>query len=202
MTAKHIHVILLTPDSVPAAIVYFTSVADALETNEYVKNPTPTIAVFRGHIADLAAAQAAVKTLGAAARDAKLKICNDDADSLRNCVEVAVNANPGKEAIIADSAKMALKKAVGHRKTQDLQVESNGTPGDIRVIIRAANKKAAYIIEYSLDGGKTWVSHGVSTFTDNVITGLPLGATVLVRFATVIGHVQSAWSDPVSFVVH
>jgi hypothetical protein len=202
MSAKHFHVILLTPDSIPEAIVYYTAMADALEDNEYVKDLTPTIVVFRGYVADLATAQAQVKTIGAKARDVKLKIVKDAADSLRNCVEVVVNANPGKEELIAASAKMAIKKDVGHPKTHDLHIESGDHPGEIKVLMKAAKGKAGYRIRHSLDDEKTYVDDGVSMNTTFVIKGLPIGAKVYVQYAVIIGQDQGPWSDAVSFIVH
>jgi hypothetical protein len=202
MSAKHIHVILLTPDSIPDAIVYYTGMAEALETNEYVTDLTPTIAVFRGYLAALVTAQADVKTIGAKARDAKLKIVHDAADSLRNCVEVVVNANPGKEAVIAASAKMALKKTLGHPKTHDLHIASGDHPGEIKIMVKAAKGKAGYRFRHSIDAEKTYIDDGVSMNATFVIKGLAIGVTVYVQYAVITGQDQGPWSDAVSFVVH
>lgn len=57
-----------------------------------------------------------------------------------------------------------------------------------------------YAIEYSGDGGATWVAYqdGVSTVTNATVTGLDPGASYLMRVAALNAAGQGPWSSPVS----
>ena len=56
-----------------------------------------------------------------------------------------------------------------------------------------------YRLEISADGGNTW-TEVPGTYARRKITGLVSGTKYLVRFATVRGNQQSAWSLPVPVI--
>src|SRR5208337_1377535 len=99
------------PHAIPEKIIYFTRMADALDGNEYVKNPTPNIATFRANIALLVTAHSQVRTHGASARDDALGVVENNAQSLRFCIEEAVNANPPIAETIAHSCATSIAQS-------------------------------------------------------------------------------------------
>jgi hypothetical protein len=202
MTAKHIHIITRTPKPVPEIIIYANKVADAFDPNEYVTHPTLDVATFRANIALLVTAQAHVKTLGAGQRDDALKVVLDNLDLYRHDCEVVVNANPAKADTIAAACVMAVEAKHGPSPRGDVHICSTGTPGEVKVLLKAADKPAAYEIKYSIDDGKTYITLAPSPLASFTISGLPLGVKLLVCARLTIGHVTGPWSDPVSFIVH
>lgn len=201
MTLTHIHLALHIPTPVPELIIYATRLANALDGNVHVPNPTPTVADFRAHIADLTTKQAQVKTLGTGERDAAEQIVINDVKSIGRCGQAAIDANPSQATIIAQSLGLPLDAPHGPHGKDAVHI-SSPTPGTIVVRVKAADKPAAYEFRISHDKGVTYVAAGVSSVAEITISGLTIGETVMVQYRITIGQTPGPWSDAVSFVVH
>ncbi len=65
-----------------------------------------------------------------------------------------------------------------------------------------ATRRAVYEWQFSMDGGKTWVSAGVTSEANVTISGLTLGTTYLFRFRTTLKRVTADFCQPYSLLVH
>jgi hypothetical protein len=97
---------------------------------------------------------------------------------------------------------MTLKKSTKHNK-RELTAQMTKTPGMLKLLAKSVKKGAAYEWAYSADGGKTWISAGLTVgHADTTIAGLTPGITYWFRFRTTVGRVTSDWSTHLEFLVH
>jgi hypothetical protein len=78
-----------------------------------------------------------------------------------------------------------------------------GNPGMVKLLAKAVKRTAAYEWVYSADGGKTWISAGLTVgLADTTIAGLTRGTVYWFRFRTTVGRVTGDWSAHVELLVH
>ena len=73
--------------------------------------------------------------------------------------------------------------------------------GAAPISICPAGPRSAYLWEYSLDGGKTWIAAPATLQAKTTIAGLTPGATVQFRYQPVSKTGEGDWSQIVSFLV-
>ncbi len=71
----------------------------------------------------------------------------------------------------------------------------------VHVIAKAADRRASYEWQYSLDGGKTWVDVPNTLQAKTTITGLPAATVVLFRYRPTTKAGMGDWSAPASILV-
>jgi hypothetical protein len=198
-------VVLKKPRPVTALISLAQAIEAAIGANVTTfPSPTPTIAQFTSDINALVTAETAarMRTKGAVqTRNTKLTLVVADLNLLRAYVEGIANATPASAAAIANSAAMELRKAPVLSKN-DVNVKAAQVSGSVIVTARVGTRqKQSHEWEYSLDGGKTWVTAPPTTQAKTTITGLTPGVSLLVRHRAVTGTGPTDWTDAASLTV-
>jgi hypothetical protein len=204
-TTPKIHVVLKRPRPVSALISLAQAIESAMSSAKVTfPSPTPTLAQFTSDIGDLVTAENAAKmrTKGAVqTRDAKLAVVIADLKLLVAYVETVANADPSNAAAIAISAGMVIRKPPVTSKS-DLNFRKTAASGSVVVMARVGSRqKEAHEWEYSVDGGKTWLTLPTTTQAKTTITGLTTGSSVQVRHRAVSTTGITAWSDAASSMV-
>ena len=87
------------------------------------------------------------------------------------------------------------------RQKQAFVARYGATSGAVEVISKAASVRASYEWQYSVDGGKTWVSTPNTLQAKTTITGLPVATIVEFRVRATTKSGQGDWSQPTSLLV-
>jgi hypothetical protein len=197
--------------SYPPLIVRANAVQAAIAANPALfPSPNPTPAVFLVQIQTLEAAQQRTnaKVPGASAdRNAAGSVVITSLGELRTYVQGLCDASPEKAAqIIAAASMKAIVTTPAHKAVIAAKL---GVPSG-SVLLRA-NKHAlvgktsamcTFNWEYSLDGGKTWLSVLGTPVPATTIAGLAPLATVSFRVSVTTKKVTGAYCQPVSIIVH
>ena len=202
---KSTPVVLNLPTIIALLIVFGRHVVQAMTNNPWFASLVAQLATTTADLDALEAAQALALTRAkgtAAMRNLKKKAVVDDLNGLKGSVQLVINQNPLKAAVIAASAGMWEKK-VGARWKAILAATMAVTPGE--VLVRAKKvpgRGVSYEWQCSSDGGKTWVAMGITTVANTSVLGLTMGTTYQLRFRTTLKKTTGDWCDPISFVVH
>jgi hypothetical protein len=192
-----IFVVLGLPRPVAPLIIRMNEILEAMLANKSeFPSPPVAIALAQSHVTALSSAETATKTKAPGTiptRDAAQKLVIEDANQLHGYVQQLANASPDQAANIAAAAAMKLRKAAT-RQVHDLTVKqtASGT-----ILATAGNVKGAKAHEwqYSLDGGKSWVSAPPTTKASTSITGLTSGVLVQVRHRSIVKGGPGDWSS-------
>jgi hypothetical protein len=109
--------------------------------------------------------------------------------------------SPEEAASIAAGSGYATTKQVVHNKAAYAVTRGN-TAGSVRVAVKRVGRGVQYCHEYSVDNGKTWTAMPPTLECALLISGLPVGQTVMFRFRTLIKGVYGDFSQVLSFLVH
>ena len=194
---------LKLPRAIALLIVFVQHVVQAMTNNPWFSALAALVATTGTDLAALQVAQAKAltKAKGAAeARDDAKKVVVDDLKLLKSGVQTVVNQNPGQAATIIESAGFFQKKVTLPKKPNLEALKAPVTPGEVLVRARAV-KRASYEWQYSLDGGKTWLSMGTTTTANHSVLGMTVGTTVLFRFRTTVKKTTSDWSPSITYFV-
>jgi hypothetical protein len=115
-------------------------------------------------------------------------------------VQQVADASPDQAAEIIASAGLRSRICVTAPKPP-FTVKPGAVSGSARLAVRAAARRAAYDWETSVDGGKTWAAVTTTIQTRTVVSGLPVGATVMFRVRAVVKGGAADWSQPRSLVI-
>jgi hypothetical protein len=172
-------------------------------------SPTPTMATFESQIQDLATAEQATKTKArgtAAVRNAKAAILVTSLESLQTYVQGLCDASPEQAATLISAAAMQVAaKRSGHKPI--LAAKAGPVSGGAQlfanrtVLVGQTFKRVLLNWQYSVDGGKTWVSAPSTPLASTEITGLPVMTTVSFRVSATVGKVVGDWSQAVAVLV-
>jgi hypothetical protein len=200
---KRFVIALLLPGNVAALILYGRQVWSSVSLNAgLLPTPSPTIASATGNLDALQAAEALVPHGGPVAsteRDLKRAAVEADFKAFKAYVLALCLANPTMgDALIAASG---LREGKVNRPPKAFLAASMGKIQN-QIILRAkavARRGVCYAWEYSLDGGKTWVTIGTTTEANTgLLNSTPLTAYMF-RFQTTIKQTTSAWSQTITF---
>ena len=194
---------LYLPKVIALFIIFAQHVVQAMTNNPWFTSLAALVATTGTDLATLLAAQAKAltKAKGAAeARNDAKKIVVDDLKLLKSGVQTVVNQNPGQAATIIESAGLFQKKVTLPNKPYLEALKAPVTPGEVLVRAKAV-KGACYEWQYSLDGGRTWLSMGTTTEANTSVLGMTQGSTVLFRFRTTVKRTTSDWSPTISYFV-
>ena len=196
-------VVLALPDSVPALISYAENIVNRMTGNASFPKPVPSLAAVSGAIDDLRTAETAAiaRTKGAAAvRNDKHKALVSTLQQLRSYIQATADADEGSGAAIIESAGVTVRKRAT-RKARVFAAKQGRTSGVATVIAARAGQSAAYEWQYSVDGGKTWLSAPVTLQAKTTVAGLLPGSMVQFRYRAVTRAGEGDWNAPVSLTV-
>jgi hypothetical protein len=198
-------VALNPPKQVLAILALAKAVRAAIAANPGTfKSPVPPLAQLASDTAAFDTAQQLAETRvkgSVEARDAQKAIVLADLHALRAYVQTVVDADPSNGASIAALAGMSVR-ATPKSTTSPLSVKPNKkTSGSVDVRASLVAPRSSHEWEYSIDGGKTYVSTPPTLQAKTTITGLVPGSTVSVRHRAVTKTGPDDWSQPVSITV-
>jgi hypothetical protein len=172
-------------------------------------SPTPTMATLASQIQDLATAEQATKTKArgtAAVRNAKAAVVVTSLESLQTYVQSLCDASPEQaETLITAAAMQVAARASRHKPILAAKVGpvSGGAQlfANRTVLVGRTFKRVILNWQYSVDGGKTWVSAPSTPLASTEITGLPAMTTVSFRVSATVGKAVGDWSQAVALLV-
>jgi hypothetical protein len=206
MRAAIIHrtlVALNLSEHVPDQIKEGDAVQAALVNNPHFPLPDPIITAFIDALTKYSAAETAAQTRAKgtiAARNAAKVIYIGALHALKARIQQVADANPDQAEAIITSTTLAVKKTT-LRQRQVLAAKYGATSGTVHVTAPSAGARASYEWQYSIDGGKTWVSAPNTLQAKTTITGLPVATVVEFRVRVTTKTGQGDWSLPTSLLV-
>lgn len=195
--------ILKLPRGNDAFIAYAGNIVLRMTGNAWFPSPDPPLNEVKLANTELQEAQSATlsRLAGTATlRDTKRAAVERLLELLCAHVQHVADANPDHAAEIIESAGMHVKKERGPSPLA-FTVVSTGKSGSVKILFGRAKTRASYEREYSLDGGKTWVSLGVTTNATFTVPNLPVGAIARFRYRVIGKDGPGDWSDTVSITV-
>jgi hypothetical protein len=196
-------VTLKLPVSVPALITYAGGIVTRMTGNPSFPNPTPSLAAITQAIDDLQSAETATlaRTKGAATtRNDKRAALLVLLQELRGYLQVTANASADNGASIIESAGVGVRKTAT-RRARAFAAKPGAVSGSAKVVTVSAGRRASYEWQYSIDGGKTWVTAPVTLQAKTTIAGFVPGATVQFRSRAVTKAGEGDWTQTASLVI-
>jgi hypothetical protein len=171
--------------------------------------PIPTMATFASQIQDLATAEQATKTRArgtAAVRNAKAAVVITSMESLQTYVQGLCDASPEQaQTLITAAAMQVAATRSGHKPVLAAKVGpvSGGALlyANRSVLVGKTFKRVLLNWQYSVDGGKTWVSAPSTPLASTEIMGLPAMTTVSFRVSATVAKAVGEWSQAVALLV-
>jgi hypothetical protein len=194
---------LKLPTKVPALITYCQGIVTAMTGNASFPNPTPPLATVTTAINALQTAETAAlaRAKGAVAtRNEKRAALIQLVQQLKGNIQIAADASPDNSASIIQGAGIAVRKTPV-RAPRVFAAKPGAVSGTVDLETDAAARRASYEWEYSLDGGKTWVTAPTTLQAKTSVPGLTPGATVTFRYRPVTKTGEGNWSQPTSIIV-
>jgi hypothetical protein len=121
-------------------------------------------------------------------------------------VQTLCDAAPEQAHVLVEAAAMKMATPPTHQKP--LLAAANGTASGSAVLsahrallVGGSKKQSLLNWQYSLDGGKTWVSAPSSTYAKTEIDALPPLTTVSFRVSATVAKVPGAWSQAVTLLI-
>jgi hypothetical protein len=194
---------LRLPAQVPALLSVAQAIVDAISISPSFPAPTPPLAALRSAINEVHDAQVATlrRTRGTVAvRDRKLAVLVGLLVRLKGYVEGVADEDPEHAVAIIESAGMHVKRSTARTKP-GFDVQPGRVSGSVRLVVRSAGDRAAYLWAWSPDGGSTWHALPQTIQARTVVSGLPPASTCWFRYRAVTKTGEGDWSDPRSLVV-
>jgi hypothetical protein len=202
-SARRTVAVLKAPKSVPALITYARAILTAMTGNPRFPNPSPQLADVKRSTDDLEVSEAAARarTRGAAGlRNEKRTALVAKLDLLKDCVQIAVDADPLNAAGIIASATMSIRK-VPSRTKKVFAVKPGPVAGSLKVSTPSAGPRVSYDWQSSADGGKTWTLLPTTLQARTTVTGLAVGARYSFRYRVVTKSGVGDWTNPVAITL-
>lgn len=199
----HALVALNLPRNNDALAAYAAGIVKAMTGNSTFPTPAPTLAALQQAATDLTSAELLAKTRAkgtVSARNDKRFVLVHLLQQLRGYVQGVADSNRETGATTIESAGMAVK----HSPTRTARVfhaKSGVTSGTAILYAPSAGNRVSYDWEYSLDGGKTWVSAPGTLTAKATIGGLPVGTQVQFRYRSLTKAGEGNWSQPYTLTV-
>jgi hypothetical protein len=196
-------VVLKLPTPVQALITYAIGIVKAMTGNPSFPTAAPTLVTVTTAINDLQTAEAAAlaRTKGAViTRNEKRTALVALLQQLKGTIQAAADANVENGASIIASAGVAVRKTVVHAP-RVFGAKPGAVTGSAKLVAASAGHRASYEWEYSIDGGKTWVTLPVTLQAKTTVVGLAAGSTAQFRYRGVTKTGEGNWSQPVSLLV-
>jgi hypothetical protein len=194
---------LRLPTQVPALLSVAQAIVDAMSISPSFRAPTPPLGRVQSAVKGLHDAQVAKlsRTRGTVAvRDRKLAVLVALLLRLKGYVQGVADEDPEHAVAIIESAGMHVKRSAARTKPGG-GGGAGRVGGAVRLVARSAGDRAAYLWEWSADGGNTWCRAPQTIQARTVISGLPSASTCWFRYRAVTKTGETDWSEPRSFVV-
>jgi hypothetical protein len=194
---------LKLPRRVGALITYAQAIVTGMTNNPSFPSPVPTLVAVGAAIGALQTAEtgALARTKGTVAtRNEKRKALVALLEPLRAYVQTVADANPENGPSIIQSAGMSVRKSPTH-PARAFTAKAGAVSGTVKLHAVTVGHRAAYLWEYSVDGGKTWIAAPVTLQAKTLVTGLTAGATVQFRYQPVSKTGGGDWSQVIAFLV-
>jgi hypothetical protein len=194
---------LKLPRSPTALTAFGTGVVKAMTGNPLFPAPVPTLAAVTAAIGDLTAAEPAAQSRikgAVTTRNEKSTVLGSLLLQLKAYVQATADANVENGASIIESAGLGVRKTAA-RKPRVFEALPGAVSGSVKLVAESAGSRSSYEWNYSLDGGKTWVSALVTLQAKAIIIGLTPGAMVQFRYRPVTKAGQGDWSQTVVLLV-
>jgi hypothetical protein len=196
---------LKLPGVISLLITYVQGILKAMSGNPTFPSPNPPLTAVSSAVSDLQIAETAAVTTRAkgtvATRNEKRAALVALLDQLRSYVQSIADATPENAPSIIESAGLAIKKTPVHAP-HVFSAKAATVSGSVKLTAPIAGKRAAYLWQYSTDGGKTWLDVSPTLQAKTTVTSLPSGTTVQFRCRSIIKGGASDWSAPISMLVH
>ena len=195
--------VLKLPNKVSGLAAIAQQMVTSMTGNAAFPSPVPALATVTSAISDFQTAEAAAlaRTKGAAAtRNAKRKALVRLLEQLMTYVQTVADASASDSAGIILGAGMAVRKTAVHPPRVFNAVQGD-VSGSVKLITAAAARKASYNWQYSIDGGKTWVTMPSTLRAKTSVAGLPVGTTVEFRYQPLTEAGEGNWSQVVTLLV-
>jgi hypothetical protein len=195
--------VLQLPRRIQPAITYARAIVTAMTGNAAFPSPAPALAVVTAAIDALQIAETSVLTRAkgtATVRNENLAALVTLLRQLVRYVQTVADGNVDNGASIIESAAIAVKKTAV-RKPRVFGAASGLVSGSANLVAPKAAGRASYEWQYSLDGGKTWVTEPVTLQAKTVVEGLTPGASALFRYRPVTKQGEGDWSQSVALII-
>jgi hypothetical protein len=196
-------VALKLPTRVQALITYAQNIVKLMTGNPSFPTVVPSLVTITAAINDLQSAEATTlnRTKGAVVtRNEKRTALVSLLQQLKGYIQTTADANLENGASIITSAGVDVRKTVV-RSPRVFAAKPGDVTGTAKLIAASAGHRASYEWEYSLDGGKTWVTAPVTLQAKTTVSGLTAGTTVQFRYRPVTKTGEGNWTQPVSLLV-
>ncbi len=194
---------LKLPKSVPALLVKTRSIVDAMTKSPLFPDPDPALSTVTTALAALQAAHGAVlaRELGAVAlRNEKRRALVVLLDRLGGYIQGVADGDVSTAASVIESAGVGVR-TVRYRQKQVFAVKHGPVSGSVTLTTRAVARRASYLWQYSLDGGKTWVDMPATLPSKTTLFGLTPATKATFRSRAVTKAGEGDWGQEVSIVV-
>ena len=173
-------------------------------TNLSAITTVPTTAQTTTDLDALAAAQTIAQTKvpgSAAARNVAYDVVLDDMHGLQQSIQYNADIAVDEAAAIAliQASGFGLKNH-GVRVKAPLEAKQTAVAGEIKLIAKAAGRRASYDWQLSLDGG-AWTNLPSTLTAKTLVTDLTSGTKYYFRVRSILKAGTSAWSVVVSITV-
>jgi len=196
-------VVLRLPTRVQALITYAQNIVTAMTGNPSFTTVVPALVTITAAITALQVAEAATLTKlkgSVLTRNEKKTALVQLLQQLRGYIQTIADGNVENGASIIASAGVDVRKTVV-RSPRVFGAKPGAVTGTAKLVAASAGSRASYEWEYSLDGGKTWVTAPVTLQAKTTVTGLTAGTTVQFRYRPVTKVGEGNWTQPVSLLV-
>jgi len=201
---SHRSIVSLKLPRAPTALTAFaTGIVKAMTGNPLFPAPVPTLAAVTQAIGDLTAAEPAAlsRIKGAVTtRNEKLTALVAILQQLKAYVQATADANVENGASIIESAGIGVRKTPV-RTPRVFAAAPGAVSGSVKLVARSAGARSSYEWDYSLDGGKTWVTAPATLQAKTTVAGLTPGATVQFRYRPVTKAGEGDWSQTVVLLI-
>ena len=201
---SHRSIVSLKLPRAPVSLAAFAiGVVKSMTGNALFPAPVPTLAAVTQAINDLQAAEPAAQSRVKGAvttRNEKVTALVALLQQLKAYIQAAADANVENGASIIESAGVGVKKTTV-RAPRVFEATPGAVSGSVNLVAKSAAARASYEWDYSLDGGKTWVSAPVTLQAKTTVLGFTPGATVQFRYRPVTKAGEGDWSQTVVLVI-
>jgi hypothetical protein len=201
---SHRSIVSLKLPRAPTLLTAFaTGVVKSMTGNPLFPSPVPTLAAVTQATSELTAAEPAAlsRIKGAVTtRNEKRTTLVALLLQLKAYVQAVADANVENGASIIQSAGLGVRKTTA-RKPRVFDALPGAVSGTVTLVAQSAGPRSSYEWDYSLDGGKTWVSGPVTLQAKATILGLTPGVMAQFRYRPVTKAGQGDWSQTVVLLV-
>lgn len=187
-------------------IIRVKAIVAAIEANTTLfATPSPSTASVKSHITALETAETRAQTRvvgSVATRDEKYSVVMTDVHNLMIYVQGLADksASAATAVTIIESSGFGVKGKRVHVKPP-LKARNAPASGSVKLMAKAAVKRATYQWQMSTNNGSTWQNLTSTLGANTIVTGLTPGTRVLFRVCAITQDGIGNWTTPVALVV-